>query len=351
MAQPQSFLQVASLSSSHDLFARSPTTAESNSLADAFARSKRPVLLHGETGVGKNVVAEYIHRRSGRADGFHEVSVGGVPSQLVYDELFGHVRGAFTDAREQRVGWIVTAGTGTLLLNDFHTLALDAQKTLFRVLDNGGFTVLGANRVQYAVCRFIVAMTVDPRELVRQGKLYEDLFYRLWACSIKIPALRERREEIPWHAVRALAACCAVEGGDGPTRLSDAAMAVLCRAEYPGNVRELEGVIVRAYLVARELGSDVIDEAHLPCDSAPSLIYRRHGDRRLNQTMVEEALRVTRGNVTKTAQLLGLSRTTVRTVRRRFNNNMPLGRAPLTSSSPRALARCREELPSDGPPA
>jgi DNA-binding NtrC family response regulator len=297
--------------SSNEPIVLAASMIEAVNLADAFAPAATAILLFGETGVGKTFIARYIHARSGRPDGFHDFSLGTVASTLVADELFGHVPWAFTDARKERAGRIATAGRGTLLLDDVHTGDLDVQKKLLQVADCGKYTAVGCDRVQTAVCRLIFAMTQDPDVLMRRGVLLEDLRYRFGECAIWIPPLRERRGEIPLHAQRALERCAERTKLDGPSGFTDAAMGVLCEGEYAGNLRQLEGIVLRAYQIARHRDACEIDVTHLPPLLTGRLHYRRHGDLESNRSVVERALRITGGNIKKAAEIVGVSRSTV----------------------------------------
>jgi DNA-binding NtrC family response regulator len=288
---------------------------EAVSRAHAFAPAATPIVLYGESGTGKTFFAEYIHQLSGRSGGFHAFSVGTVAPQLASDELFGHVQGAYTDARKMRTGRVATAGGGTLLLDDLHTLDLGVQKQLLQMLDRGIYSPVGSDRVLACACRMILAMTEDPDVLMRNGALLKDLRYRFGACAIMIPPLRERRKEIPLLARRALKCCATRAGLDGPTEFSDPAIELLSAAELEGNVRQLEGMVLSAFLVARSRGATTIDTDHLPPQLVPAFHFERHGDRKTNQMIVERALRITGGNVKRAAKLLGVSRTTVNSVR------------------------------------
>jgi len=301
---------------SNEPIALAPSMVEAISRAHAFAPAATPVILHGESGTGKTFFAEYIHQLSGRSGGFHAFSVGNVAPQLALDELFGHVQGAYTDARTKRTGRFATAGGGTLLLDDLHTLDLGVQKQLLQVLDRGTYSPVGSDRVQTVACRVILAMTDDPDALMQSGVLLKDLRYRFGACAITIPPLRERRQEVPLLAQRALERCAAKTGLVGPTRFSEPAMELLMGADFAGNARQLEGIVVSAYLVARGCGAGVIDPHHLTTDLTCALQFRRRGDPQANRVIVERVLRMTGGNVKKAAQLLGVSRTTVNASRR-----------------------------------
>jgi DNA-binding NtrC family response regulator len=284
-------------------------------LAQAFAPAERPVVLHGETGSGKTYFAEYIHRLSGRHGGFHALSIGTVPPQLVADKLFGHVKGAFTDAQRVRAGLIATAGCGTLLLDDLQKLDLGLQQQLYEVLDRRTYSPVGSDRVVSVVCRVVLAMTEDPDVLMSKGLLVPDLRYRFGVCAIRVPPLRERRPEIPILARKALDASPVTTKVDGPTRFHKAALAMLCEAEYKGNVRHLIDIVERAYLLAHADGRDEICPQDLEVELSATLRYRRHGDAAANRAVVERMLELTGGNVKAAAQRLGVSRTTINAVR------------------------------------
>jgi DNA-binding NtrC family response regulator len=293
-----------------------PSMIGAISLARAFAPAATPVILYGESGTGKTFFAEFIHQLSGRLGSLIAFSVGMLAPQLAMDELFGHVQGAYTDARKTRTGLLATAGVGTLLLDDVQNLDLGVQKQLLQVLDRGSYSPVGSDRVLTVTCRIILAMTDDPDGLMQKGQLLKDLRYRFGACAIGIPPLRERRSEIPLLVHRALKRCPQQTGVEGPTQFSDAALALLSEGEYAGNVRELEGVVLCAYLTAREQGLAEISVQHLPAELTPRLQYKRRGNREENRVLVERVLRITGGNAKKAAELLGVSRTTLKAARR-----------------------------------
>ncbi len=285
---------------------------ESLYLADAFAPADRTILVYGETGTGKSRLAELIHRLSRRAGGFHAISVGTMAPSLVEDELFGHDRGAFTDARTARVGLLGESGAGTLLLDDMQGAPRWLQQKLFDVMDRRVYRVLGSDRKLATACRFIISVNAHPDRLVQQGVLIEDLRYRFHELWISMAPLRERREEIPLLAARALARCQKELPPDGPCRLSDAALAILYGAEWPGNVRQLEHVVERAYLVARAAGRDAIVPADFPDEISPPLVYPRKGTVAEKIKAVRRALERTGGNIAAAARLLGVSRNTIK---------------------------------------
>jgi len=252
--------------SSNEPIALAPSMMDAMYRAHAFAPAATPVILYGESGTGKTFFAEYIHRLSERSGGFHAFSVGTVAPQLALDELFGHVPGAYTDARRVRTGRIAAAGGGTLLLDDIQNLDLGVQKQLLQVLDRGTYSAVGCDRVLMVACRMVLAMTEAPDVLMKKGVLLKDLRYRFGCCAIRIPSLTERRNEIPLLAQQALERCPRVTGVDGPSRLSDAALAFLSECDFDGNVRELQGIVECAYLMARASEAKHIGVEHFPAE-------------------------------------------------------------------------------------
>jgi len=293
---------------SNEQIALAPPMIDAFSRARAFAPAATPIILHGESGVGKTFFAEYIHQLSGRSGGFHAFSVGTVAPQLALDELFGHVQGAYTDARKMRTGRLATAGGGTLLLDDMQNLDLGVQKQLLQVLDRGAYSAVGSDRVLTVACRIVLAMTEAPDALMRKGQLLKDLRFRFGACEIRIPPLRERRSEIPQLAQQALEGCPQRIGVPGPSRLSRTAFDALNDGAYEGNVRQLKAAVEHGYLIARAAGRSEIGAEHLPEDVCPVLRYQRHGDPNSNRIAVQRAAVKSGGNVKAAARLLGISR-------------------------------------------
>jgi DNA-binding NtrC family response regulator len=288
--------------------------------AHAFAPAATPVTLHGESGCGKTFLARYIHDLSQRPAGFHAFSVGTVAPQLAADELFGHVKGAYTDAHGVRPGRIATAGGGTLLLDDLQTADLGLQKQMLQMLDSKTYSPVGSDRVVVVACRIIFAMTEDPDTLMRTGVLLKDLRYRLGRCTIRIPSLRERRDEIPLLAQRALERCPEETQVEGPTEFADPALALLREAEFEGNVRELRAVVEYGYLMTKAAGAEKIGVEHLPSGLFTTIRYQRRGSREANRLAVERALCFTGGNVRAAARLLDVSRNTVTALRAKPRN-------------------------------
>ena len=216
---------------------------------DRVAHSDVPVLVLGETGSGKEVVARAIHQRSPRAAApFHRVNCGAIPSGLVDSELFGHERGSFTGAAGLRKGWFERADGGTLFLDEIGELPLAAQVRLLRILQDGSFERVGGQRPLHADVRIVAATHRDLRAMVSEGTFREDLWYRIAVFPIELPALRERPEDIPALANH-FALRAATRFGTPPRLPSRSDMDRLVAYPWPGNVRELGSVIERAVIL------------------------------------------------------------------------------------------------------
>jgi DNA-binding NtrC family response regulator len=280
-------------------------------LIERVAPSDAGVLVTGEHGTGKDVVARWIHALSRRAGGpFVAVNAGGMADGVFESELFGHVKGAFTDARADRIGCYELADGGTLFLDEIGTMPVGQQSKLLRALQVGEFHAVGSSKVRRADVRVVAATNADIAREVAEGRFREDLLYRLNTVEIMLPPLRERREDIPRLAAHFLAREAARGGGGGggaPPELGPGAMQALLEHRWPGNVRELEHVIERACLMA---AGRTIEEEDL------FLRVKRDGaaafeDMTLEEaekTLIERALRRAGGNVTDAARALGLSR-------------------------------------------
>jgi transcriptional regulator with PAS, ATPase and Fis domain len=215
-------------------------------LAVRAARVDSSVLVMGESGVGKELVARDIHLRSSRKSGpFIAVNCAAIPQNLVESELFGHERGAFTDARGERRGVFELAHGGTLFLDEIGDLSLEAQPKLLRVLETGEIQRVGGERVRRVDVRIVAATNADLKALCAEKRFRWDLFYRLDVLVIAVPPLRERLEDLPAladHFARELAS----KANRPYTRLTDDAVERLLRYHWPGNVRELKSAIERA---------------------------------------------------------------------------------------------------------
>jgi DNA-binding NtrC family response regulator len=295
-----------------------PLVSESRAMAPVLhliqrvAPSDASVLITGEHGTGKEVVARRIHALSRRSERpFVAVNAGGLADGVLESELFGHVKGAFTDAQVDRVGCFELADGGTLFLDEIATMPVGQQSKLLRALQSGEFQAVGSSKLRRVEVRLLAATNADLGREVAAGRFREDLLYRLNTVEIHLPPLRERREDIPGIAAQFLAVRAArypADGGPGgPRELSSSAMQALLEHNWPGNVRELEHVVERACLLSR--GPTIEDEDLM-------LRPRQGGQVSLEEATLDEAERYliqralgrAGGNVSDAARALGLSR-------------------------------------------
>ena len=228
---------------------------------DRVAPTQATVLLLGESGVGKSLIARQVHRRSQRAQAqFIEVNCAAIPEALVESELFGVERGAFSGASHSRAGRFEAAHGGTLFLDEIATLSLTTQGKLLRVLQSGALERLGSNQTRVADVRVIAATNEDLKQAVRQGRFREDLYFRLNVFPVVVPPLRERRDDIPL-LVQALLQRFAPLHGRGGAGIASQALQALIHHDWPGNIRELENVIERGVIMLHE--GEQLDLQHL----------------------------------------------------------------------------------------
>ncbi|HEX8150637.1 MAG TPA: sigma-54 dependent transcriptional regulator [Pyrinomonadaceae bacterium] len=241
------------------LIGTSPAFLKSTEHLHATAASDSPVLISGETGTGKELVAHAIHYLSERAPyPFVPVNCGALPDTLLETELFGHERGAFTDAHAKREGLIAQAGTGTLFLDEVDALSPKAQVTLLRVLQDKRYRPVGGGRERGVSLRILAATNADLEKLVQAGQFRNDLYYRLCVFFVHLPPLRERRDDIALLASWFLKKHARASAPE--PRLMPAALAELEAYDWPGNIRELENAIIRGIHLTR---TEDIEAAHL----------------------------------------------------------------------------------------
>jgi two-component system response regulator PilR (NtrC family) len=303
-----------------ELIGQTAATAEIRALVEKVAPTRTTVLVLGESGVGKEVVARGIHQRSDRRDQpFVAINCGAIPEGLIESELFGHEKGSFTGAGETKAGLFEVAGEGTLFLDEVAELPLHLQVRLLRALQERRIRRVGGKADLPFAARIVAATNRELGEEVRAGRFREDLFYRLNVIQVHVPPLRERREDIPLFVAHFLARF-AVEAGRGEARLSPEAERRLAAYDYPGNVRELANVVERAVTLA---DGPEIQVADLPPalraaagEPAPAqaladlpeagLDLQSHLDG-IERRLLEQALGRTGGVKTEAARLLSLT--------------------------------------------
>ncbi len=262
-------------------------------LVAQVANSRSTVLLQGESGTGKEIIAKAIHLNSPRRDRpFVPVNTGSMPADLLESTLFGHVKGAFTSAIASKKGLFEVADKGTLFLDEIATMGMETQAKILRVLQDRKFMHLGGIQELQVDVRIIAATNVDLRQLVREGRFREDLFYRLNVITIELPPLRQRKEDVPLLAEHFLKKYA--EENDRPVRrITPEALRPLLLYSWPGNVRELENVIERAVVLSSgsEINIDLLPDTLLGRGSSLAL-HDPHSDASLFEIVEDVERRV-----------------------------------------------------------
>ena len=298
-------------------FDRSHIVGKSKALMDVLATIERisktnaSVLITGESGTGKELIAEAVHRNSPRAKKpFVKVNLGGISQSLFESEMFGHKKGAFTDASSDRVGRFELADKGTIFLDEIGDLDLSCQVKLLRVLQEQTFEVLGDSRPRKVDIRVVSATNADLRQMVQEHTFREDLFYRINLITVHLPALRERRDDIPLLA-RHFADQQCQQNGLTKVDFTPEAMKYLQSLPYPGNIRELKNLVERTLLVSGKETLDVDDfKAQNPhsAEAIPSQSLDNLTLDELERQRILQALEQYGNNLTQVATSLGLSR-------------------------------------------
>jgi len=295
----------------YGIIGRSRTMEEVIRRAELVAETKSTVLITGETGTGKELVARAIHDRSAQRDmPLIKVNCAAIPETLLESELFGHVRGAFTGATTTKKGKFALADGGTIFLDEIGTMSPPLQSKLLRVLQEREFEPLGSERTEKVDLRVIAATNRDLRQMVADGKFQEDLFYRLNVIPIEIPPLRERRDDIPSlveHFIRKHAQ----RVGRRIERLEDSVMTGLQQYDWPGNVRELENTIERAVVLSTGTAISaravsVLGAASPQATTLPSLKLRQNIEWVERET-IRRAIESAAGVKKDAAELMGIS--------------------------------------------
>jgi two-component system response regulator AtoC len=283
------------------------------------ARSNASVLIVGDTGTGKELVARAIHSQSHRRDKpFVAVSCAALPESLLESELFGHERGAFTGAVAQRKGRFELAHRGTLFLDEIGEISANMQVHLLRVLEEKDITRVGGTEPIKVDTRLVSATNKDLKMAVKEGRFREDLYYRLNVVTIELPPLRERREDIPLLAQHFLAKF-AVENQKEVSTFSTEATDFIMNYHWPGNVRELENAIERAVILAKD---NVITLAELPQEHLAPLPSSLRDLREVEREHILGVLAQTGGNYSEAARILGVTRMTLYNKAKAFGMNV-----------------------------
>src|SRR3989440_332700 len=314
------------------IIGQAPAIRRAIELRLSVAETKTSVLIHGESGTGKELLANLIHFNSGREDKpYIKLNCGAIPETLLESELFGHEKGAFTDARARRRGRFEEADGGTLFLDEVGEMSLSAQVRLLRVLQDGEFTRVGGNEVLKADVRMVAASNVDLERAIDEGKFRRDLFYRLSVFPIHLPALRERPEDIHPLVIHFLE-LYKQRTGRFVSGISKAALQALITYDWPGNVRELENAIERAVIIAAGRQIEVDDlptaignvasqrQAMLRAERAHAASEGRSSKLEIDvpssmdeieRQAIEATLDYTSGDKTRAAKLLNIGRKTI----------------------------------------
>ena len=298
-------------------FDRSHIIGKSKALMDVLETIKRisktnaSVLVTGESGTGKELIAEALHKNSPRAKKpFVKVNLGGISQTLFESEMFGHKKGAFTDASADRVGRFEMADKGTIFLDEIGDLDLSCQVKLLRVLQEQTFEVLGDSRPRKVDIRVVSATNVDLAQRVQERTFREDLFYRINLITVHLPALRERKEDIPLLARHFADKLCQANGLQA-VDFTQAAMDYLQRLPFPGNIRELKNLVERTLLVS---GKELLDVDDFKAQNTSAMEVSTIGNmngltlEEVDKQRILQAIEQYNGNMSKVALSLGLSR-------------------------------------------
>src|SRR5216110_2362185 len=308
--------QLEDIRAKGQMIGASPAFRRMLTLIEQIADSSATILIQGESGAGKELVARAIHERSGRRTGpFVAVNCAALPETLLESELFGYEKGAFTGAAGRKEGRFELAHGGTLFLDEVADLSLVTQPKILRVLQEGEFERLGGTRTLQVDVRIVAATNQDLAEMVKEKRFREDLYYRLNVITIRVPPLRERHEDVrvlAQHFLRVYAA----KNNRRLEGFTDEAIRRLEAYAWPGNVRELENVIERGVVLAQGALMDVADLPEEIAGATPlpeGVLSIRLGTplAEVEARLLEETLRATKGNKTLTAKLLGIDPRTV----------------------------------------
>jgi two-component system C4-dicarboxylate transport response regulator DctD len=286
------------------LLGRSPVIAQVRRTVLDLADTSANVVISGETGTGKELVARSLHVHSSRRNAqFVAINCGGLPEQLFESEIFGHEAGAFTGANRRRIGKVEWANGGTMFLDEVESLPMSLQVKLLRVLQERKVERLGSNELLPVDCRLIAASQEDLGELVKQQRFRSDLYYRLNVAVIELPPLRERREDIPILFEHFVLDAATRYGREAPI-VSGTQLSELMAYSWPGNVRELHNVANRFVLGLLEARFKLLKGVHAPARTLSDQVAQ------FERVLIEEVLRRHRGNASAASEALGLPKKT-----------------------------------------
>lgn len=283
---------------------------------DRVAKTEASILIYGENGTGKELIARAIHRQSLRySEAFVTVDLGSIPESLFESELFGHMKGAFTDAKEDRPGRIEMAHKGTLFLDEISNISMNQQTKLLRVLQTGKFNRIGSNKENVTDIRLISATNVSLHEMIKESKFRQDLLYRINTIEISIPPLRDRLEDLPLivdHYIKVYAGKYKKE----IYKASEAALKRLQKYPWPGNIRELQHSVERAVILSHQSVLQPEDffapkPAALETSSVHNPDFDHLNIEDLERMLIRKALQKNNGNITMAAKELGLTRSSL----------------------------------------
>lgn len=293
-----------------NIIGRSPQMREVFKLIGSVANTRTNVLIQGESGTGKELVAKAIHYNSPYSrEPFIVINCSAISDTLLESELFGHVKGAFTDAISETKGKFEIAGKGTLFLDEIGDISPNLQSKLLRVIENRDFMKVGGEKILKTEARIIAATNKELNKLVESGKFREDLYYRLKVVEIKLPPLRERKEDIP-DLIAYLLEKINRQLRKNVKKIPPAVMKMLIDFPWKGNVRELENALTRAIILAK---GDVIQEENLPLEARGSMPPKKElvSLKEVEKMHIHFVLNATRGNKVRASQILEISRPTL----------------------------------------
>ena len=294
-----------------------PKMVEILKLVSQVADTDATVLIQGETGTGKELIAQALHYNSSRKDKpFVPVNCGAIPEHLLESELFGHVRGAFTGAIKDKAGWFESANGGTIFLDEINDMSPALQVRLLRVLQTGEYSRVGSTEICYCDVRVVSASSKNLQQLIKTGDFREEVYYRLNVVEIELPPLRDRTSDIPLLA-RFYLKEFTKQAGKKKLSLSVNAESLLLSYNYPGNIRELVNIIQRTVILAEE---DLVDVSHLPasifqnqistktdCKTETFQIAKQRVLEDFEKEFIINTLKISNGNITQAAKMSGMN--------------------------------------------